>query len=345
MNYEIVLDKLYAWNRDESLYKDFYFFAKDTTHNTDVLQRFLSEKEAPQIDIDILLRPAEIHSYETEEMFIPYERNIFLIKHPRFIPLFIHRHAFFEMIYVLSGQCTQVLEDQTVLLSEGDLCLLATNISHGIEVFDDSIVINILIRHSTFLDIFLNTIRDKSQISLFFLSNMYEKNQIRYLLYRTKGDLVVRNYILDMYLEQMQMDKYSDRIICSLMTIFFTQLTRRHGRTVKASDVLGRKAEYGAEMLNYIMDHYNSITLQELAEYFHFSVPYCSKIVKAISGTSFSDFITKIRLQQGENMLTYTQMSIADISGQVGYKNPETFIRCFHRYYHMSPSQFRKSIN
>ena len=342
MNYEMVIEELQRWNEDESFYRSFYDFINTKPRNEEELKQFFEGKKPQQRDIDIVLHPSNIHPYETEELFFTSERNVTLIKHPRYIPYFEHQHAFFEMIYVLSGQCKQILNDCTICLEEGELFLMAPNVSHGIEVFDDSVVINILIRHSTFLDIFLNTIRDKSQISLFLLGNMYDKNKIRYLLYHTAGDIVVRNYILDMYMEQMHMDKYSDRIICSLMTIFFIQLTRRHGRTAYVSDTLGRKVEYGTEMLSYIMDHYNEITLADLAEHFHFSVPYCSTIVKTISGVSFSDFITKIRLQQGENMLVHTQMSVADISYQIGYKNPETFIRCFHRYYHMSPSQFRK---
>lgn len=141
------------------------------------------------------------------------------------------------------------------------------------------------------------------------------------------------------------MDRYSDRITCSLLTIFFAQLTRLYGRTVYVSDFRSNKLQYGSEMVSYIVEHYDSITLEGLAEYFHFSVPHCSRMIKKTAGISFSDLLTKVRLQQGENMLVHTQMNIADISIRVGYKNPETFIRCFSRYYHMSPTQFRKKQN
>lgn len=342
MNYEMVIEELQEWNEDEKFYRDFYHFTSMALRNDAELKQFFEEKKPRQRDIDIVLHPSQIHPYETEELFFTSDRNVMLIKHPRYIPYFEHQHAFFEMIYVLSGHCTQVLKDRTIILEEGELLLMAPKVCHGIEVFDDSVVINILIRHSTFFDIFLNTIRNKSHISLFFLGNMYEKNKIRYLLYPTTDDLTVRNYILDMYMEQIHMDKYSDYIICNLLTIFFAQLTRRYGRTVYISDNLAPKIEHGTEMLSYILDHYNQITLADLAEYFHFSVPYCSSIIKVITGISFSDLITKLRLQQGENLLLHTQMSVADISGQIGYKNPETFIRCFQRFYHMSPIQFRR---
>lgn len=66
--------------------------------------------------------------------------------------------------------------------------------------------------------------------------------------------------------------------------------------------------------------------------------------MKADFGVSFSELITQIRLEQGENLLSHTQMSVADISERLGYKNPETFIRAFYRNYKRTPNQYRKSL-
>ena len=98
-------------------------------------------------------------------------------------------------------------------------------------------------------------------------------------------------------------------------------------------------------ILNYIIQNYASVTLRDVAAQFHFSEPYCSRMIADITGISFSELVTRIRLQNGENLLAHTQMSVADISDRIGYKNPETFIRSFSRNYHMTPSQYRKSIN
>ena len=146
-----------------------------------------------------------------------------------------------------------------------------------------------------------------------------------------------------MYREQFQTDAYADNIACSFLGIFFSQLTRRHGDTVEIPGKIGKKTEYDDEMLRYIFRNYDTATLEDVAAQFHFSKPYCSRRIIGITGMSFSELLTRIRLQNGENMLTYTQMSIADISERVGYKNPETFVRCFERYYQMTPGQYRKS--
>lgn len=104
-----------------------------------------------------------------------------------------------------------------------------------------------------------------------------------------------------------------------------------------------QSSEYSEPMMSYIMNHSSDVSLTDIANHFHFSVPYCSRLVKEFSGLPFSKLITQIRMSQAENLLTHTQMSVADISEQVGYKNPETFIRVFTRIYHLSPTQYRKS--
>lgn len=337
MNYNFVLDKLEQWDEDELIYREYYYLSK----NQDSLDSFrIRHADAPSY-LKIALFPDEISSFREEEDFISLQHNVSLVKHPRYFPLFYHKHAFFEMIYVVSGQCTQRFQLQDIQLSQGDICILSPEVRHGIEVYDDSIILNIVIRKSTFLDIFMNTIRDKSQIGLFFLGNTYAKKNMQYMLFHTKKDFSIRNAIFDMYLEQLHADEFSDRIICSQLTIFFAQLTRKHKKNLEIPEAHLSNSN-ADKLINYILNNYNSVTLEELSRQFHYSSSYCASLIKKSSGYSFTDLVTSIRLQHGENLLLLTPLSIAEISEKLGYKNPETFIRMFKRYHKMSPSQYRK---
>ncbi len=50
-------------------------------------------------------------------------------------------------------------------------------------------------------------------------------------------------------------------------------------------------------------------------------------------------------MQNGKNLLLNTRLSIEAISLNLGYKNPETFIRVFKKNYLITPHQFRKQAN
>lgn len=340
MEYEQLIEELTTMQRDEQLYKDYYYLQQNGDSDSEFLNRYKTDTEA----LDYAIYPEHLPAYSPEDEFISRQGNVAIIKHPRFLPLFYHEHAFFEIIYVLSGHCIQRLPDRKIEMSAGDLFLLAPNVIHGIEVFDtDCIVLNILIRRSTFLDVFMNTVRDKTDINLFFLENIYAKKKIRYIIFHTAEDIIMRNYILDMYCEYLRADEFSDRIICSLLTIFFTQLTRSHKRSLEIPEAYKQKGNYEISLINHVINHYNTISLVELSRQFHFSTPYCSRLIKEITGYTFSELLTNIRIQQGENLLLYTQLSVTEISEKIGYKNPETFIRIFKRCRQTTPSQYRRS--
>lgn len=340
-NYYMAIQKINSWDADEQFYRGYYYASRKGQERL-----YLQLTDGNPEWIEFVTNPESIPNHTTEDMFFKSEKNISIIKHPRYFPFFYHSHLFFEIVYVLSRTCIQNIEERTLQLQAGDYCMIAPGVRHGIQVFDDnSLVVNILIRRSTFMDIFFNTIRTKSQIAMFFLGSLYKKRRIEYLIFRTAQDEVIRNYVLEMYMEQICQDDFSDRIMCSILTIFFNQLTRRHGKTVEIKNQDKLHDPYQEEMLNYIINNYNSVSIKSLAEHFHFSEPYCSIIVKEISGATFSELLTSIRMQQGENLLTQTQLSIEAISEQVGYKNPESFIRAFKRIYHVSPSQYRKKPN
>ena len=336
--YEQIEDQLLSWDRNEIFYRDFYLCMKEGRSTGELLS-----EDVPEEWKSWVLDPSSIDPDKTEKDFFLEGRNVSVKKHPRYFPYFEHHHTFFEMIYVLSGNCKETTQGSTVILEKGDLFVLAPSVTHGIEVMDDSVVINILIRHSTFMDMFLHTVRDKSALALFFLGNLFEKDKTPYLLFHTGSDEQIREYVLEMAAEQQEEDIYADKIICAQLTIMFHQLTRRFSCTMETPGIKKEKQEWHDRMLQYIMDNYQTVTLQDLSDTFHFSVPYCSRMVREISGSSFQDLVTRIRLQQGENLLSHTQMNVGDISERVGYKNPETFIRAFIRYYQMSPSQYRRS--
>lgn len=337
--HDAVLESLNEWNDDEAFYRGYYFAQK-----SNILDAFI-EKNKPQDSswLEHVKNPESIDPVKTEEMFFADGRNVAIIKHPRYLPLFDHRHVFFEILYVADGKCRQIFPDKTVELRTGDCCLIAPGVRHAVSVFDESIVLNILIRRSTFLDIFVNAVQSNSQLSLFFLGSLYDRKKTRFLIYRTDNDLQLKGYVMEMVHEQMNFDEYSDRIICSLLTIFFNQLTRRYAGSVETPEAKKHDYTQGDSILDYIMNNYTTVSIRSLAEHFHFSEPYCSRLVKEASGTTFSELLTSIRMRNSENLLANTQLSVEEISFQVGYKNPESFIRCFKRIYKMSPSQFRRN--
>lgn len=343
VNTKLIIDDLNTYNEHEIFYKRYSEAKKDTQTFHDFLSsldhKFIRDNYliVPELTIENVNTDAPMQDFWYFN--VTSDKSVRLQKHNRYTPAFFHTHAFFEIIYVLKGTCTHNIFNKNYEMTEGDLCLLSPSVVHSIST-EDGIVINILIRRSNMEDIFFNVLRDNNVISDFLINSLYLEHYTTFLTFHTLEDNEVQNQILEMYLEQTLDDAYSDRIISSMLIIFFTKLARKYKRAAESPSSL-EETTAAAQLLHCITNEYNTITLNELSDRLGYSVPYCSKYIKKITGYSFLQLLKHVRFQKAENFLLTTSFSIQKISDLIGYDNPENFMRAFKKEYGMSPSSFR----
>lgn len=95
--------------------------------------------------------------------------------------------------------------------------------------------------------------------------------------------------------------------------------------------------------ITYIRDNVGKkITLEELAELTSLSPFYLSHIFKDQTGYSPIDYVIVTRLDQAKVLLIRTNLSISEISYQVGYDNSGSFTNIFKKREGIAPKDFRK---
>ncbi|MFC0473326.1 response regulator [Halalkalibacter kiskunsagensis] len=95
----------------------------------------------------------------------------------------------------------------------------------------------------------------------------------------------------------------------------------------------------------YISKHYEkALTLEEVADVVELSPQYFSKIFKERSGSSFIDYLTKIRVDQAKELMRTKGRSVKEVCFEVGYKDPNYFSRVFKKYTGVSPSDYRHTL-
>lgn len=346
MNTDIILEYLENWNEHELFYREYYEKKKDertfTAYLSSLDPQYVKENYLVVPELTASTVQTDVPMQEDWYFQMNPEKSVYVAKHNRCTPPFVHTHAFFEVIYVLSGTCQHNIYDTTYLMKKGDLCLISPSVTHSIFVDENSLVINILIRRSNIEDIFFNVLRDQNLISDFLVNSIYLKDYATYLIFHTLDDDEIKRQILEMYMEQFEEDSFSDRIISSMLIIFFTKLVRKYKRTAETPSSL-QTSSAAARLLHCIVNEYNTITLADLAEKLNYSVPYCSKYIKEMTGQSFLQLHKKVLFQKAENYLKTTSFSIHKISEMLGYENPENFIRAFKKEYGISPTQYRSN--
>ncbi|WP_438446052.1 response regulator transcription factor [Gorillibacterium sp. sgz5001074] len=104
-----------------------------------------------------------------------------------------------------------------------------------------------------------------------------------------------------------------------------------------------RVSEAVQKAKRYVEDHLGtSLGMREVSEHVHLNASYFSFLFKEQTGLTFSEYVTRRKLQKAKELLLATPLSVQDISEQVGYGNGKYFIKVFKEYAGMSPSQFRK---
>ncbi|MDO4318402.1 MAG: AraC family transcriptional regulator [Lachnospiraceae bacterium] len=343
MDLNEIYDELERYNDDELFYKELFLSRRQPEKYAELMRSLnIDEVNKRGLIIPELqqqgYRPARFGDdfLDTKE-----HKNVYLSKHNRYTPPYEHDHDFFEIVYILSGECENRIFGRTDVLRQGDLCLLSPSVKHSIWT-EDGLLLNILIRRSTIRNILSNIFIRNTIISDFFGSSIYLSNFATCLMFRTNGDDDIRRQILEMYGEQLRPDEYSENIISSMLMIFFNKLVRGYKDTAVYPQTVKEQNESVAKILGMILSDYAGITLSDLADSLGYSTVYCSKYVKKLTGCTFSELLKKVRLQKAADLLQNTSMSISDISAACGYENPENFNRAFRQRYHTAPSGFRE---
>lgn len=104
----------------------------------------------------------------------------------------------------------------------------------------------------------------------------------------------------------------------------------------------GREARI-VDIMNYIQNHYQNVTLDILTKEFHLTKPYLSKYIKMKSGMTFQEAVKEARMKKARILLRETSHTVEKIAAYVGYDSVEHFNRLFKKMYHMTPSQYQKA--
>lgn len=98
------------------------------------------------------------------------------------------------------------------------------------------------------------------------------------------------------------------------------------------------------DIRKYIEVNYHSpITVETLAELYHFSPSYISRIFRKYHGMPPFKYLLSLRIEEAKQLiLNNEELNISLISEMVGYTDPHYFSRIFHKTTGMSPSEFKR---
>lgn len=112
----------------------------------------------------------------------------------------------------------------------------------------------------------------------------------------------------------------------------------------EAPAIEGPDDEFFHKLMNAIAAHSSDEEFHaaQLCQQLGISRVQLFRKLKALTGTSASQFVRAYRLNKAKAMLTNTGLNISEIAFEVGFKDPAYFTRAFTREFGVAPSALRK---
>lgn len=250
-----------------------------------------------------------------------------------------HYHDFFELNYVLSGYPIGVIDGHEIQLEPGQLYMMNPNAVHYFKSYNDTddLILNIGFPVETFQKhVFLPFLHDPI-LNSFFIRYKIENSQHPSFIYLKALDERVDYFIDLMTNEYLAPKSYNRVVIESLITLLFSFILRSYdSHLINHNDAIN-------PVIDYLYQNYRDCTIESVAAHFNYHPKYLSTLIHQHTNQTYRNLITKIKLQNSQHYLLYTDYTIEHIVDLIGYKEKSSFYNSFKKQYHVSPGDYRKT--
>ncbi|MBQ8322299.1 MAG: helix-turn-helix domain-containing protein [Clostridia bacterium] len=262
--------------------------------------------------------------------------------HTRFAPFPPHSHNFVEMVTVVKGEMTHIIDGRAVTLCCGDVLVMNKHITHSVKeagLYD--LGVNIIMS-----DAFFNAIMPELTNTVF--SDFIRENSKlggagMFLHFSCKGQKQIENIIENLLFELTEYTQ-DNSIMTRTVTLLFKYLSLKNQKLlVDCTKYHTLSDKRKLEISEYIESSYRNATLTSLAAKMSISVPYLSKIVREYFGMNFKELLLEERIRRAAVLIKETDMPICSIINNVGYENDSYFHREFKKRMGETPLSMRKS--
>ncbi|WP_188888639.1 AraC family transcriptional regulator [Paenibacillus radicis (ex Gao et al. 2016)] len=144
-------------------------------------------------------------------------------------------------------------------------------------------------------------------------------------------------------LEQMHMQWKEEGDLTRLqVTGLFYQFLHEQFRQLLDSAEESETTDLAEGIARYIQDHYRqAISMETLANLFHYSSHYLSRVFKRKYECSPLEFLVQTRMNRAKALLAEEDVAVRDIAESVGYTDMYYFNRLFKKQTGITPAQFK----
>lgn len=255
----------------------------------------------------------------------------------------VHRHDFFEMFYVYRGGCVSTIQQQDIAFFAGDICLYNLNAVHSMYVpHDEDVVFNILIRKRLITETFLGLIDHSDLFFHFFIDSLSHPDTVSHLVVQQIQKSAIEVYIKKLILTYFNSNHQN--YLKALLSCLLNEIGEIFKENMVQSSFHADNHFTILQVIQLIEQHCATITLEELASYFHYTPRNMIYYIKKYTNKTFSDLLRQCKIRCACDLLCSSSQSPEQIAEQVGYNDRSYLDRLFKQYLGVSMAKYRKSM-
>lgn len=270
--------------------------------------------------------------------------KVFVSKHPRFAPYPLHNHEFFEFNYMLKGNCTQVINNESITLHTGDLILLDSQCCQSIAPLSkNDILINIIFPYENLEVMWISELSLKNNpLFTFLMQEVSRHSKGNYVLFDTKANKNAELFLCQIINKYYTESFFSAEILRLLISVLFMELIGNTPYHLNDSQKDRSENQIVSKSLYLISEEYSDFSLEKLSKVLHYNKNYLSNLITKKTGITFTEHLNNKRLDKALFLIKTTSLPIREISEQVGITNKTYFYKIFLKRFGKKPSKFRK---
>ena len=195
--------------------------------------------------------------------------------------------------------------------------------------------------------------------AIMYLSELIDK----VMLISNMNSNIFKSYIMELSIMVMR-TLFNDRLIDKLKLPSINEIYKKLNMLDNISDIKDLLFSYTRAIADYFneknkpgcrkvineiksyinINYFKDISLRQISKEFYMNESYLSDLFKRETGSSFSNYLSNIRIDQSKVLLMQDDLKIQDIAEMVGYSDSRYFIKVFRKFTGMTPSEYRERI-
>lgn len=254
-----------------------------------------------------------------------------------------HCHDFIEIVIILKGKGHFIINDEKVLVSEGNVLILNPGTYHR-SIPDSPHTLTECYLAFTDVD-FVNAPRN-------FFPFFHGQKMLGKLPERVKKEIYQLCCSIDRESQSrnpgryFMLKAYLIQVICLLLR-FDRQEEIADQHCLAGYEFKSPNKKYVVQqIMKYMENHYKEkISLDQIAENMYLSPFYISKLFKSETGDTPINYLISLRMEKAKELLDQNStLSIQEAAATVGYEDAYHFSKLFKKYYGLSPLYYKARI-